>query len=59
MGIGAPAAWVNSEAAVDDAKRGMAAKQAQAEQLAAMEQASTTVKNIGQSGMVDQQPAIV
>jgi hypothetical protein len=58
MGIGAPAAWVNSEAAVDDAKRGMAAKQEQAEQLANMEQASTTVKNIGQSGLVDQ-PAIV
>lgn len=59
MGIGAPAAWVNSEAAVDGAKKGMAAKQAQAEQLAAMEQASTTVKNIGQSGLAEQPAPVV
>jgi hypothetical protein len=54
QGIGTPAAWMNSEAAVAEAKRMQDAKVAQAEQLAAMEQASTTVKNLGQSGMATQ-----
>lgn len=51
-GIGVPAAWLNSEAAVKEAKANQA-KQAQIQStLANMEQGSNVVKNIGQSGMV-------
>lgn len=50
-GIGVPAAWMNTEAEVRDTKARMAAKQAQAENLANIEQASVAAKNIGQSGL--------
>lgn len=55
QGIGVPARWMNGEAAVDDARSQMQAKQEAAEKLAAIEQASSAAKNIGQSGMVPQQ----
>lgn len=57
QGIGAPAAWLNTEAAVADAKKRAAAAQAQAQQLAAMEQGSNIAKNLGQSGMAEPAPA--
>jgi hypothetical protein len=51
QGIGIPASWVNSEGYVDQAKQ-QAEAQAQSQQrLAAIEQASNAVKNIGMSGM--------
>jgi hypothetical protein len=52
QGVGVPATWINSQASVDEK---MQAQQAQAQaqaKLAAMEQASNTVKNLGASGMV-------
>jgi hypothetical protein len=52
LGIGAPAKWLNTEAQVDDEKARMAQAQAQQQKLAAIEQASNAVKNIGASGMV-------
>lgn len=57
LGIGAPANWLNSAADTADAKAGMEQQAAQAQQLAAMEQASSAVKNIGQSGLAAGQPA--
>lgn len=58
LGIGAPAKWLHTEAEVADGKAQMAAKQAQADRLAAMEQASVTAKNIGQSGLAAPQPVV-
>lgn len=56
-GIGVPAAWLNSETAVQEAKAAQA-KQAQvANTLAAMQQGSEVVKNLGQSNALPpQQP---
>lgn len=50
-GIGVPATWLNSEAFVQDAKQAQAEQNAQAQRLAAMEQASNVAKNVGQSGL--------
>lgn len=58
QGIGAPAAWLNTEAAVNDAKARAAEQQAQAQRLAAMEQGSTITKNLGQSGLVAPQAPV-
>lgn len=51
-GIGVPAKWMNSEAAVQDARAAQAQQAQQAQKLAAIEQASAAAKNIGQSGLV-------
>lgn len=56
-GIGVPAAWQNTEAFVTEQKANQQAAQANQQKLAAMEQASNTAKNIGQSGLVPQQQA--
>lgn len=56
-GIGVPAAWMNSEAYVSEQKDKQAAAQAQAAKLANLESASTSVKNLGQSGMVSNEQA--
>lgn len=53
-GVGIPSTWVNTEAYVQDKKADQAAQAAVRQKLAAMEQASNAVKNIGQSGMVPQ-----
>lgn len=60
LGIGTPATWLNSEADVEAAKQKADAQNAQAQQLAALEQGSNVVKNIGSSGMVPAaaQPAV-
>lgn len=50
--VGAPATWVNSEAAVTQAKDQLAQQQQTAQKLAAMESASNTAKNLGQSGLI-------
>ncbi len=50
-GIGVPASWMNTEQYVQDAKAAQQQQQAQAQQLAAMEQGSNIVKNIGQAGV--------
>lgn len=50
-GIGVPATWMNTEQFVQDAKAQQAKAQAQQAQLAALEQGSNVVKNIGQSGV--------
>ena len=46
-GIGVPATWLNSEAHVDQQKAQMQANLAQQQKLAAIEQASNAVKNLG------------
>jgi hypothetical protein len=51
LGIGAPATWLNTEGYVADQKRQAQAVQQQQQKLAAMEQASNAVKNIGMSGL--------
>jgi hypothetical protein len=53
LGVGAPANWLNTEAEVERAAQGMAEDAAQQQQLAAIEQASSAVKNIGQSGLAE------
>lgn len=55
-GIGVPSVWLNSESFVAKAKAQQAAQQQAQQKLAAMEQGSNIVKNVGQSGMVSQQP---
>lgn len=45
-GIGVPARWLNSESFVEDSRKKAAAQQAQAAQLAAMQQGSEVVKNL-------------
>jgi hypothetical protein len=57
-GIGAPAAWMNTEAEVQDTQARMAAQQEQQQRLAAIEQASNVTKNIGQSGLVAAPPTV-
>jgi hypothetical protein len=54
LGIGAPAAWMNSEAYVKEQKANQQAMLAQQQKLASIEQASNAAKNIGQSGLVPQ-----
>ena len=54
LGIGVPPAWLNNQAFIDEAKKNQQAMQAQQQKLAAMESASNTAKNLGQSGMVPQ-----
>lgn len=49
-GIGVPAKWLNSEAEVAAQKEAMMKQQMQQQQLNALEQGSTVVKNLGQSG---------
>jgi hypothetical protein len=49
-GIGVPASWMNSEQYVQEAKKAQQQQQAQQQQLAALEQGSNVVKNLGQSG---------
>lgn len=49
-GIGVPATWMNSEQYVEEAKAKQQQAQAQQQQLAALEQGSNVVKNLGQSG---------
>lgn len=56
-GVGAPTTWLNTEAFVADQKANQQAQQAAQQKLAAMEQGSNVVKNIGQSGMASQQQA--
>jgi hypothetical protein len=51
-GIGVPSAWLNSEAFVTEAKQKQADQAAQQQRLANMESASTSAKNLGQSGLV-------
>jgi hypothetical protein len=53
-GIGVPSAWLNSEGYVQEAKDNKARQDAQAQQLAQIEQGSNIAKNIGQSGLVPQ-----
>lgn len=55
MGVGVPAAWLNTEAFVKQQRENQQNQQAAAQQLAALEQASNAAKNLGQSGML--QPA--
>jgi hypothetical protein len=55
LGIGVPAAWVNSEAYVTEQKANQEQLMAQQQKLALLQQASESAKNIGQSGMVPQQ----
>lgn len=55
LGIGAPAAWLNTDAYVKEQRANQQAMQVQAQKLAALEQASNAAKNLGQSGMM--QPA--
>lgn len=55
LSIGAPPTWLHSEAYVEDAAANAQAQADQANQLAAMEQASNAAKNIGQSGLVPQE----
>jgi hypothetical protein len=50
-GAGVPATWMNTEQYVKEAKANQQAQQAQAQQLAMLEQASVAAKNLGQSGM--------
>jgi hypothetical protein len=47
QGIGTPAAWLNSEAYVDDAKKAAQAQARAQQQLGAMQQASEVAKNMG------------
>jgi hypothetical protein len=56
-GIGVPAAWMNSEAVVNDAKKKAQAQQQAQTMLNAMEQGSNVAKNLGQAGVIGQQPA--
>jgi hypothetical protein len=56
-GIGVPAAWMNSEAYVKEQKANQAAAAQQQAKLANLESASTSVKNLGQSGMVSNEQA--
>ena len=49
-GIGVPATWMNTEQYVQEAKAKQAQAQQQQQQLAALEQGSNVVKNLGQSG---------
>ena len=46
-GIGVPSNWLNDEAYVDQQKKAQAAQQQAQTQLAAMEQGSNVVKNLG------------
>lgn len=56
-GIGVPSKWLNNEAFVADAKQKQQDQQAAAQRLAAMEQGSNVVKNLGQAGVVPQEQA--
>lgn len=56
-GIGVPSAWLNSEAFVTEAKKKQADQAAQQQRLANMESASTSAKNLGQSGLVPSEVA--
>lgn len=53
LGVGVPAKWLNSEQHVQEAKANQQQQAAQQQQLAALEQGSNVVKNIGQSGMTN------
>jgi hypothetical protein len=57
LGVGVPARWLNSEVDVAKQKENQQAQQAAQQKLAAMESASTTAKNIGQSGMIPNEQA--
>ena len=54
-GIGVPSSWLNDEAYVEEQKKNQQAKADAAQQLAAMEQGSNVVKNLGQSGAIPQE----
>lgn len=57
LGAGIPAAWVNTEAYVQEQKANAQAAAAQQAKLANLESASASVKNLGQSGMIPSQQA--
>lgn len=52
-GIGVPAKWLNSEAEVEQQKQAMMQQQMQQQKLNALEQGSNVVKNLGQSGAME------
>jgi hypothetical protein len=60
LSVGVEPKWLNSEADVEQRTQDAKAQADQAQQLAAMESASTSAKNLGQSGMMPQaEPAQV